>query len=164
MTTFPKTFMFRFYLLLVSVGVGSVSLLSAHGKAKSEKQPAFVRVLLPTANAKVTIDDQATKQTGETRLFVSPPLDPAKDFTYTVTVKWDPNNYTTVIRTRVVDVKAGQQVEVDLRKADDKNPDKFLIIFIPTPTEVVEAMCKLANVGKEQVVIDDNDEEKVVKP
>ncbi|MBI1829916.1 MAG: methyltransferase domain-containing protein, partial [Planctomycetes bacterium] len=48
----------------------------------------------------------------------------------------------------------GQTVDVDLRKADDKNPDKFLIRFVPTPEEVVEAMCKLAKVGKDDVVYD----------
>ena len=43
---------------------------------------------------------------------------------------------------------------LDLRKADDKNPDKFLIRFVPTPEDVVEAMCKIANVGKDDVVYD----------
>ena len=100
------------------------------------------------------IEQKATKQTGETRLFVSPPLEAGWKYVYTVTAKWQPNNYTEVIRTRVVEVKAGQTVEVDLRKADDKNPDKFLIRYVPTPEEVVTAMCKLGSVGKDDVVYD----------
>jgi ubiquinone/menaquinone biosynthesis C-methylase UbiE len=43
---------------------------------------------------------------------------------------------------------------VDLRKADPKNPDRFVIRYVPTPEEVVEAMCKLAKVGKGDVVYD----------
>ena len=38
--------------------------------------------------------------------------------------------------------------------ADDKNPDRFLIRFVPTPEVVVDAMCKLAKVGKDDVVYD----------
>jgi cyclopropane fatty-acyl-phospholipid synthase-like methyltransferase len=59
-----------------------------------------------------------------------------------------------VIRSRSVAVKPGQAIEVDFRKADPKNPDKFHIRYVPTPEDVVEAMCKLAKVGKNDVVYD----------
>src|SRR5207245_485471 len=64
------------------------------------------------------------------------------------------NNYTTITRTRKVSVMAGQEVDADLRQADDKQPDKIVIRYVPTPKEVVEAMLKLAEVGKDDVVYD----------
>jgi uncharacterized protein (TIGR03000 family) len=127
---------------------------SAPAQQGGLRQPAYLRVLLPEREAHLLIDGAKTKQTGTSRRFVSPPLEPSRTFTYTLTAQWEPNNYTTVIRTRAARVQAGQEVEVDLRKADPKNPDRFVIRFVPTPDEVVEAMCKIAKVGKGDVVYD----------
>jgi uncharacterized protein (TIGR03000 family) len=124
------------------------------GQAPTGPAPATVRVLLPQDNASLTIEGKATQQTGGTRLFQSPPLDPAKNYTYTLVAKWMPNNYTTITRTRVVPVKAGATAEVDLRKADDKQPDDIFVRYVPTPNEVVEAMLKLGEVGDKDVVYD----------
>jgi uncharacterized protein (TIGR03000 family) len=118
------------------------------------EQPAYVRVLLPSEKDKLTIEGQPTQQKGKSRLYVSPPLALDKNYTYTVEATWAKNGYTDVIRTRKVPVRAGQTVEVDLREADPANPDKFVILFVPTPDEVVEAMCKLAGVTKDDVVYD----------
>src|SRR5271166_1675690 len=91
-------------------------LATARGQQAGPGQPVYVRVLLPVKDAKVLIEGTKTKQTGTERLFVSPPLEAGRTFTYTVTAKWEPNNYTEVIRTRSVRVQAGAEVEVDLRK------------------------------------------------
>ncbi len=117
-------------------------------------QPAYLRVLLPSERDKLTIDDQPTKQTGASRLFVSPPVPADKSFSYTLTATWAKNGYTDVVRTRQVVLRAGQEVELDLRQADAAHPDKLVILFVPTPDEVVEAMCKLGGVTKEDVVYD----------
>ena len=119
-----------------------------------DRQSVQFRVLLPEENARLAFDGKATKQSGVTRIFTTPPLELGYSYTYTLTATWGPNNYTEVIRTRIVQVKPGQAVEVDLRQADPKNPDKFHIRFVPTPDDVVEAMCKLAKVGKDDVVYD----------
>ena len=143
-------FVFVFTCALMTLGF----LGTAGGQQTGQGQPATVRLMLPQDDAEVLFDDHFTKQKGANRLFVTPPLNTARPFTYTLTVKWWPNNYTEVIRTRVVEVKAGKEVEVDFRKPDPKNPDNFLIRFVPTPEEVVEAMCKLGKVGKDDVVYD----------
>ena len=88
------------------------------------------------------------------RLFVSPPLDPAQGYTYTVVARWMPNDYSTITRTRVVPVKAGATVDADLRQADEHQPDEIFIRYVPTPQPVVEAMLKLAVVGPKDVVYD----------
>jgi uncharacterized protein (TIGR03000 family) len=130
------------------------SLSPAHGQYGIQPQPVSLRVLLPQADVELTIDGEPTKQTGTERRFTSPPLNPCRTFTYTLSATWDKNSYTTIIRNRKVVVRAGQEVEVDLRQADAREPDKFLILFVPTPDEVVEAMCKLGEVGKDDVVYD----------
>ncbi|MBI3821752.1 MAG: TIGR03000 domain-containing protein, partial [Planctomycetes bacterium] len=57
----------------------------------SAQQEAYLRVLVPDKDAKVLIDDRPTKQTGASRLYVTPPLEARKTFTYTVTARWEPN-------------------------------------------------------------------------
>ena len=140
-----------FILICTLIPLG---MLGSAAAQPAKEQPAKVRVLLPQEDAKVLFDETLTKQTGIERSFVTPPLVAGKGFTYIVTAKWWPNNYTEVIRTRVVNVEAGKEVVLDLRKPDDKNPDKFLIRYVPTPEDVVEAMCKLGKVGKDDVVYD----------
>jgi uncharacterized protein (TIGR03000 family) len=120
----------------------------------ADKKPAGLRVLMPVPGATLTIDGTETRQTGLTRVFESPPIEPDKEYTYTVVAKWMPNNYTTVSRTRVVTVKAGRTTEVDLRKEDDKQKDDYFVRYVPTPQKVVDAMLELAGVGDKDVVYD----------
>lgn len=136
----------------------SLALLSLFDRASGQqavpRKEVYVKVLLPRANADLKIEEQATHQTGASRLFVSPPLEPGRTFTYTLSATWQPNNYTTITRTKQVPVRAGQEIEVDLRKADQANPDKILVRYVPTPEEVVREMCKLAGITKEDIVYD----------
>jgi uncharacterized protein (TIGR03000 family) len=127
---------------------------SARSQPVSPQRPATIRVLLPFANAQLMIDDVQTRQTGTERVFTSPALEPGRSYFYTISATWQPNNYTTITRTRKIPVKAGQDVEADLRQVDDKQPDKILIRYVPTPQEVVEEMLKLAGVGKNDIVFD----------
>jgi uncharacterized protein (TIGR03000 family) len=143
-----------------AAGVGTLFVASlvltapVHGQAAGDGQRARLRVLLPQDNATLTIEGKPTEQTGTTRMFESPPLDPAKNYTYTLVAKWMPNNYTTITRTRVVPIKAGANADADLRKPDDKQPDDIFVRYVPTPYEVVEAMLKLAEVHEGDVVYD----------
>jgi uncharacterized protein (TIGR03000 family) len=127
---------------------------AAHAQTAAEPKPVILRVLMPLDAATLTIDGTPTRQSGTTRLFESPPVDPSKSYSYKVVARWEPNNYTTIIRTRVVGVKGGQVSEVDLRQADDKQPDDIFIRYVATPHRVVEAMLKLADVGARDVVYD----------
>jgi uncharacterized protein (TIGR03000 family) len=134
--------------------VATLFLGTARGQPAAERQPATLRVLLPLEAADLTIEGVPIKKGGTARVFVSPPLDPAVSYTYTVSARWMPNDYTTITRTRVVPVKAGAAVAADLREADDKQPDDIFIRYVATPPEVVEAMLKLAEVGDKDVVYD----------
>ncbi len=105
--------------------------------------------------AKLTVEGQPTKQAGGRRQFVSPPLTPGKRYVYTFVAEWMPrNNYETFVVTRKVTVEAGKSVEVDLSKHDWQKGDTLVIRWVPTQPEVVDAMMKLAGVGKDDVVYD----------
>jgi uncharacterized protein (TIGR03000 family) len=141
--------------LIVAGFAGAVSARTqSAAQDKAESKPVTLRVLLPHADAQLKIEGYLTRQTGTRRTFQSPPLEPGKKYYYTMTATWAPNNYTTITRTREVPVRAGQEIESDLRQADEKQPDKIVIRYVPTPQEVVNAMLKLGSVGKDDVVYD----------
>jgi uncharacterized protein (TIGR03000 family) len=119
----------------------------------AEGRPATLIVRL-RGDATLEVDDTPTKQTGETRKFVTPPLQPGTRYSYTMVAKWEPNNYTKITRTRKVYMRSGEEIQVDLRTPDPKQPDNIVIRYVPTPQEVVEAMMKLGKVGKDDVVYD----------
>jgi uncharacterized protein (TIGR03000 family) len=121
---------------------------------QAQENSVQLKVLVPQDNAKVFFDEKLTTQKGDERTFLSPPLERGYSYRYTITAKWWPNNYTEVIRTKVVNVKPGQSLTVDLRKQDPKNPDNYHIRFVPTPEDVVDAMCTIAKVGPNDVVYD----------
>jgi uncharacterized protein (TIGR03000 family) len=129
---------------------------TSRGQAPATKgEPAVLVVLLPDEeDVQVEIAGQPTKQTGPKRRFVSPPLLPGKRYYYTVSARWEPNNYTTITRTRKVYVTPGKETELDLRKHDQKVPDHIVIRYVPTPPDIVDAMMKLGGVGKDDVVYD----------
>ena len=82
-------------------------------------------------------------------------VDPKKGTdSVTVVYTYWPNVYTKFTRTKVVKVVKGETVKVSLEKADSAVPDKIYVIYFPTPIEVVDAMCQMGKVGKEDVVYD----------
>jgi uncharacterized protein (TIGR03000 family) len=120
-----------------------------------QAQSVFLRVLLPAEDVQIRIDGNPTaRRAGRIRLFTTPPLQPGIDYSYTLTATWEPNNYTTITRTRKVVVRVGPEILADLTKKDDTNPDDILIRYVPTPQAVVEAMLRLAAVGKDDIVYD----------
>lgn len=85
-------------------------------RSQDTEQPARLRVLLP-ADAKLIIEDVPTKQTGSSRRFKTPPLMPGKSYHYTL--KWSyEKEGKTVTQTKVVHVRAGDDIEVDLREPE----------------------------------------------
>jgi uncharacterized protein (TIGR03000 family) len=138
---------------LLALLATSAAWSQAPAPATGEK-PARLVVRLPEADATLTVDGEPTRQTGTVRRFVTPPLEPGRRFSYTLVAVIKPNNYVTITRTRKVHVQAGEETEADLRNADPALPDNIVIRYVPTPPEVVDAMLKLARVGKDDVVYD----------
>ncbi len=100
-------------------------------------------------DAKLFVDDKEHEIKGEEPKITVKTDKPS----VVVKVVWEPNNYTKITRFRKVAVKEGE-VAVDLRKASDTEKDDIVVRFVPTPSDFVEEMCKLAKVGKDDVVYD----------
>jgi uncharacterized protein (TIGR03000 family) len=75
---------------------------------------ATVRVALPSPNAKVYFDDEATTQPGTDRVYNTPTLEPAKSYTYTIRATWMEDGKE-VTKTKDVKVQAGRDATVNFR-------------------------------------------------
>jgi uncharacterized protein (TIGR03000 family) len=127
---------------------------AADDNKKDDPKVGTLLIKLP-ADARLQIDGKVIPGVRKSeRTFKTPPLGPGKKYTCTVKAIWAPNGWTTITRTRKVEASPGKTTVVDLRKADPKQPDDFFIRYVTTPTPVVEAMLKLARVGKGDVVYD----------
>jgi uncharacterized protein (TIGR03000 family) len=141
----------RLFVLIVGL---SLLGLAGIGSAQDDKKPAKMKVLLPEEDATLTIEGMPTKASGKERQFESPPLTPGTKYKYTLVAVIKPNNYTTITRTREIEIMAGKEVEVNMLENDKDHPDKAVIRYVPTPPDIVDAMIKLAGVGKDDVVFD----------
>ena len=74
--------------------------------ADFQPAPAIILVSLP-AEAKLMVDDHTTTSTSAQRRFASPPLQPGKDFHYTLKAEMVRDGQT-VVATKEVTVRAGE--------------------------------------------------------
>jgi uncharacterized protein (TIGR03000 family) len=142
--------------LVLALGAACLALVPAGRGQQAKSKEITLTVTVPQEDAALTIEGALTKKTGTTRQFTSPPVDIGSTYSYTFKVVWEPNNYTKITRTHVVkfDPKTETHLKVDLSKADPRWKDDIVVRFVPTPNEVVDAMCKLGKVGKDDVVYD----------
>lgn len=107
----------------------------------------------PERVSRLTIDGQDYSQPrGTTRKLRIEPAE-GKDI-ITIEFSFWPNTYTNILRTKVVPMKRGERVHADLTEEDPATPDRIKPIYVPTPQEVVEAMCELAQIGSGDAVQD----------
>ena len=145
--------------------IGVVGLVGAQDKQdKKDKQPepdksgklvSKIKIFVPPVGHKetvLTISGSKTNARGEEREFKSPALE-AGSYSYEFKAVIEPNNYTTITRTKTVTFKAGEDFTVDLRIRDKEN-DKVVVRWVPTPDDIVDKMCEMAKVGKNDVVYD----------
>ena len=81
---------------------------------------AHLTVRVP-ADAKVWFEDQATKQQGAVRSFVSPELTSGQNYTYDVRASWQENGRS-VEQKRQVAVHAGSRITIDFTKPTPAQP------------------------------------------
>jgi len=75
---------------------------------------ATLIVSLP-ANATLTIDDQPTSSTSSRRVFVSPPLETGRDYSYMLRAEATREDGQTVRTEQRVTVRAGQETNITLQ-------------------------------------------------
>src|SRR6266436_3069544 len=129
-------------LVLVAMGL---SLSQAAGDKK-----IVLKLTLPYEEATVTVDGKATTGEGIKRE-IEHKVQAGKE-TLNVIVVWEPNNYTKITRKKKVAIGDGDTLSIDLTKADPKVPDDIVVRYVPTPDDVVEEMCRMAKVGKGDIV------------
>jgi hypothetical protein len=81
---------------------------------------------------------------------VDRPADPKTPLT--IVFSFWPNTYTNIIRTKKVTLPEEKTFDIDMR--DSQPEDQIRPIYYPTPAEVVEEMCRMGKVGKDDVVYD----------
>ena len=130
-------------------------LLTAYPSAPIQAaQPATTRTAVmtlttPTADAEIEIDGRPIAGSGTSRTFETLPLAPGRTYQFTIVAKWAPNSYTKMTRAKVVRVRAGDRVPIDL-SVDDPS-DRVSVMYVPTPEFVVDAMVKLAGITASDV-------------
>jgi uncharacterized protein (TIGR03000 family) len=120
--------------------------------ADAKKVKSKLKITVPQEDAELQIEGKATKPSGVVREFETPEIEQGKAYEYSFSVVWRPNNYTTLTRTKSIEFKGGDDLSVDLTKADPKTPDKAVIRWVPTPDDIVDEMMKLGNVKKGDIV------------
>jgi uncharacterized protein (TIGR03000 family) len=141
-------------LVLCSLAVFPVLLVQEGSSRDDTTKKTTLRVLLPQSRCKVMVDGKTIRgKGGAERTFTAPALAKGKK-EYEVTVTWLSNDYTRWIRSKKAAPKPGSTVDVDLRKPDPDNPDRLEIRYVPTPDDIVERMCKLGKVTKDDIVFD----------
>jgi uncharacterized protein (TIGR03000 family) len=136
----------------VPVAVQPPAPASPAPKQAAKGVQSVITVLLPVENAELKIDGKVMKTTGKKRDFDTPELQADKEYEYVFEAQIKPNNYTTITRRLVASFKSGTPLTVDLTK--EREDDKVMIRYVPTPEDIVVQMLKLGKVSKEDVVYD----------
>jgi uncharacterized protein (TIGR03000 family) len=113
------------------------------------ERPAAVAITLPAFDAELEIDGKVIPGTGPSRTFDTPPLASGRSYRYNVVAKWAPNTYTKMTRAKVVTVRAGDRLKIDLSMDDPA--DRVTVMYVPTPDFVVAEMVKLAAITASDV-------------
>src|SRR5262245_30525860 len=106
-------------LLLLLTAIAS----QAQPPAPAKEAPAFLKVWLPTADARLEVDGVVTRSTGNPRQFVSPPLATGKRYYYELKATFTQDGKD-VTREKTVTVEPGKETEVDLREEPKKADPK----------------------------------------
>jgi uncharacterized protein (TIGR03000 family) len=84
---------------------------------EGDKDRARIDMQVPAANAQVFLDGILTKQTGVNRRFVTPKLNPGRQYSFDVHVVWQDETGTSHELLRTLNLRAGEMSTLDLRKA-----------------------------------------------
>jgi uncharacterized protein (TIGR03000 family) len=143
-------------VVLLVVVATAAPLIGDEKSTKKENLNGRAKLVLKIVeDAKLWVDGDEIKDTGEKREYYTPlGLQKGKRYYYILKAAWEPNNYTTITRTRKVIVEADKVTEFDLTKADPKQPDHIVIRYVPTPQIFVDKMMQLAKVTDKDVVFD----------
>ena len=107
----------------------------------------------------VKVNGKKIDVTGDT-LTYKVSLEKGKEAKFKILADIQPNNYTHIVRTKEITIKGGENVNVKVEMTHEQpfdeltKADEITVRYVPTPDDIVDEMCKLAKVGKNDVVYD----------
>jgi uncharacterized protein (TIGR03000 family) len=87
---------------------------SYYSGPNAQSDTAYVRVVVPDPDAKLTIQGEEMKQKGTDRVFVTPPLETGWNYSYNIKANWKENGRD-VSQEQHVTVKRGQETVVQFK-------------------------------------------------
>jgi len=136
-------------LLLLLLCATPLDIASQAPAAAATNSTAVLTISPPTYDTQIEIDGTVVAGTGATRTMETPPLASGRTYQYRLVAKWEPNTYTKMTRTKMVTVRAGDRLRIDLTVDDPA--DRVSVIYVPTPDFVVAEMVKLAGITDRDV-------------
>ncbi len=110
---------------------------------------AVLTITPPTYDTRIELDGTPVAGTGATRILETPPLAAGRTYQYRLVARWDPNTYTKMTRTKIVTIRAGDRLRIDLTVDDPA--DRVSVLYVPTPDFVVAEMVRLAGITANDV-------------
>jgi uncharacterized protein (TIGR03000 family) len=132
----------------IAVARGAETFLAQAPATSARTSTTFI-ITVPDASTELVLDGKTIPGEGTSRTFQTGALT-AGTHRYTITARWQPNSYTTMTRTKTVSFRAGDRVAVDL-SVDDPG-DRVRVQYVPTPSDIADAMVRLAGVSSTDVV------------
>jgi uncharacterized protein (TIGR03000 family) len=131
-----------------------ILLASALLRADDKTTGSITLVLPERGQLTLTVDGQESKPAaGKNVTLEVKDIPEGKSKTVKISILIVPNNYTKITRPREVTLKAGDKVKVDLTR-EDKKLDDIVVRWVPTPDDIVDEMCRMAKVTKDDVIYD----------
>lgn len=109
-------------------------------------------VTVPQDDAELLLNGIVVAGTGRSRELATPPRPAGTIESHTLTARWQPNNYTVLMRRASVRLAAGGTAAVDLTM--DRPGDTAQIRYVATASYVVAEMIDLAGIRKDDVVFE----------
>jgi uncharacterized protein (TIGR03000 family) len=101
-------------------------------------------------DAELFVENTLVPGTGDVRIVESGPLEPGRSYTYVFTVKFRPVGFSELARSKTVEFRAGETVEVDLSR--NEGNDRAHVVYVPTPEDIAADMVALAHITPDDVV------------
>ena len=117
--------------------------------AAATTSPAVLTITPPTYDTQIELDGTPIAGTGATRTLETPPLAAGRTYQYRLVARWEPNTYTKMSRTKIVTLRAGDRLNIDLTVDDPA--DRVSVLYVPTPEFVVAEMVRLAGITANDV-------------
>jgi uncharacterized protein (TIGR03000 family) len=144
----------------------ALSLLVLAGAATwssaQQQVPTTITLIVPERGQEETIvkvNDKKLDGSGTTRVFKTQ-LDKDREYRFRIEILIEPNNYTKITRKKEIVLKGGEHDNIKLDMTGEQpieeisRPDDIVVRYVPTPDDIVDQMCKMAKVGKDDVVYD----------